>query len=248
MPQKRKNMKAFGRCATSTIAVPSRERERLFIVLTTIALNVVAVAALAFVPASNWRTAVVLNLVDNAILIGWALWRRDAPMGRLIAFGLVVGFVELCTDAWIVDVTRSLDYSMGGGPMIWRSPFWMPFAWEVVAIQFGCVGMRLIERLGSSGAALTGVLGAVNIPYYEEMARRIHWWRYHDTLMVPGTHTPWAIVIAELLIAGFLGHFARWGVNKGFGSALAAGALAGAAIFPAYLLPYWIIGAAWRGQ
>jgi hypothetical protein len=59
---------------------------------------------------------VPLNLVDNALLIGFILVRRDA---------------------WLVDYTRTLDYSIGGGPMIWRSPLWMPLAWEVVAVQFG---------------------------------------------------------------------------------------------------------------
>ena len=54
-------------------------------------------------------------------------------MARLILFGLITGFVELAADAWIVDVTHTLDYSVGGGPMIWRSPFWMPFAWEILS-------------------------------------------------------------------------------------------------------------------
>src|SRR5689334_5886230 len=99
-----------------TTASPARnaDRERLAVVLATVAINVVAVAAFAFVPWSNWRTAWGLNLVDNAILAGYALARRDRFMGRLLLFGLLVGFLELFTDAWIVDVTGSLDYSIGG--------------------------------------------------------------------------------------------------------------------------------------
>ena len=53
---------------------------------------------------------------------------------------------ELAADAWLVDYTRTLDYSIGGGPMLWRSPIWMPLAWEVVTVQFGYVGLRLWER------------------------------------------------------------------------------------------------------
>ena len=41
------------------------------------------------------------------------------------------------------DYTRTLDYSIGGGPMIWRSPLWMLLAWEVVAVQFGYIGLGL---------------------------------------------------------------------------------------------------------
>ena len=64
---------------------------------------------------------------------------------------MIVGFGELPADAWLVDYTRTLDYSIGGGPMIWRSPLWMPLAWEVVAVQFGYIGLRLWERFGKIG-------------------------------------------------------------------------------------------------
>ena len=189
---------------------PRLECQRLRTILATIVVNVLVVGALAFAPWSDWRTGIGLNVIDNAILVAHALRRRDAMMWRLIAFGLRVGLLELPTDAWIIDVTRTLDYSPGGGPMLWRSPFWMPLAWQVVAVQFGYVGLRLKERFGWPGLLLAGALGALNIPYYEEMALRIHWWRYHGAAMVPGTHTPWAIVIGEFLIAIYLGYFATW--------------------------------------
>jgi hypothetical protein len=63
-----------------------------------------------------------------------------------MAFGLTAGIGELGADAWLVDFTRTLDYSSGGGPMLWRSPLWMTFAWEVVAVQFGYLGLRLRQR------------------------------------------------------------------------------------------------------
>ena len=119
-----------------------------------------------------------LNIVDNCLLVGFVLARRDALLARFLLFGLVVGFTELAADAWLVDYTHTLDYSIGGGPMIWRSPFWMPLAWEVVAVQFGYIGLRLWERFGKLGLLMIALLGAINIPFYEEMARRIHWWQY----------------------------------------------------------------------
>jgi hypothetical protein len=48
-------------------------------------------------------------------------------------FGLIVGLSELPADAWLTNFTRSLDYWVGGGPMLWPSPVWMPLAWEIVA-------------------------------------------------------------------------------------------------------------------
>jgi hypothetical protein len=150
------------------------ERGRLCVVIATIVINVIAVSLLAFAPWSDWRTGAALNVVDNCLLVGFTLVRRDALLGRFLLFGVVVGLTELAADAWLVDYTRTLDYSIGGGPMIWRSPLWMPAAWEVVAVQFGYIGLRLLERFGKTGLLMIGLLGAINIPFYEEMARRIH--------------------------------------------------------------------------
>ena len=36
---------------------------------------------------------------------------------------------------------------------------------------------------------MIGLLGAINIPFYEEMARRIHWWQYSGCRMI--SYTPW---------------------------------------------------------
>ena len=98
------------------------ECERLYIVIATIVINVAAVSLLTLAPWSDWRTGAALNIVDNCLLVGFALVRQDALLGRFLLFGLLVGFTELSADAWLVDYTRTLDYSIGGGPMIWRSP------------------------------------------------------------------------------------------------------------------------------
>ncbi len=116
---------------------PALERGRLRVVIATIVINVVAVSLLTFAPWSDWRTGATLNIVDNSLLVGFVVLKRDALLARFLLLGLVVGFAELVADAWLVDYTHTLDYSIGGGPMIWRSPVWMPLAWEVVAVQFG---------------------------------------------------------------------------------------------------------------
>ena len=138
------------------------ERDRLRVVIATIVINIVAVSLLTFAPWSDWRTGVALNIVDNCLLVGFVLAKRDALLARFLLFGLVVGFTELAADAWLVDYTHTLDYSIGGGPMIWRSPFWMPLAWEVVAVQFGYIGLRLWERFGKLGLFMIALLGAIN--------------------------------------------------------------------------------------
>src|SRR5262245_23936251 len=121
------------------------ERGRLTVVLATVAMNVVAVSLLPFAPWSDWRTGAALNCVDNLLLLGFVILRRDRLLGRFILFGLSAGIVELAADAWLVDGTATIGYSFGGGPRIWRSPLWMPLAWEVVAVRFGFLGFRLRE-------------------------------------------------------------------------------------------------------
>jgi hypothetical protein len=209
----------------------------LTVVLATVVLNVVSVSLLVLVPWSDWRTGAALNLVDNALLIGFALARRDGLLGRFLLFGLVVGLTELAADAWLVDSTGTLDYSVGGGPMIWRSPLWMPLAWEVVAVQFGYLGLRLWERFGRVGLLLVAILGTVNIPFYEEMARKIHWWQYSGCRML--SFTPWHIIVGELGIALALALLARRLRRGTWRTAITAGVAGGLSIFLCYAAAYF---------
>jgi len=214
------------------------ERGRLLVVIATVVVNVIAVSLLTFAPWSDWRTGAALNLVDNCLLIGFTVVRRDAVLARFLLFGVVVGLAELAADAWLVDYTRTLDYSIGGGPMIWRSPLWMPLAWEVVAVQFGYIGLRLWERFGKTGLLMIGLLGAINIPFYEEMARRIHWWQYSGCRMI--SYTPWYIIVGEFGIALVFALLARILRRDSWRLAIVAGLAGGVAIFVCYAAAFLI--------
>lgn len=213
---------------------------RMRVVIATIVMNVVAVALLTFVPWSDWKTGMALNMMDNLLLLGYAVSHRDGLLARFMFFGLAVGLTELAADAWLVDYTRTLDYSVGGGPMIWRSRLWMPLAWEVVAVQFGYVGLWLWNRFSEWGLAGIGVLGAVNIPYYEEMARRIHWWEYRDCRML--SYTPYYIIVGEFGIAILLAVLAKQLIRGSWMTALLAGAGGGVGIFVCYAIAYSLAG------
>jgi fluoride ion exporter CrcB/FEX len=208
------------------------------VVIATIVINIVAVSLLTFAPWSDWRTGVALNIVDNCLLVGFVLVRRDALLARFLLFGLVVGLTELAADAWLVDYTHTLNYSIGGGPMIWRSPFWMPLAWEVVAVQFGYVGLRLWERFGEFGLFLIALLGSINIPFYEEMARRIHWWEYSGCRMI--SFTPWYIILGEFGIALGFALLARSLRRGSWRMAVVTGFIGGISIFACYAVAFFI--------
>ena len=90
---------------------PALERGRLCVVIATIVINVIGVSLLTFAPWSDWRTGAALNFVDNCLLVGFTVVRRDALLARFLLFGVVVGLTELAADAWLVDYTRTLDYS-----------------------------------------------------------------------------------------------------------------------------------------
>jgi uncharacterized protein DUF6989 len=214
------------------------ERDRLRVVIATIVINIVAVSLLTFAPWSDWRTGAALNFVDNCLLVGFVLIRRDALLARFLLFGLVVGFTELAADAWLVDYTHTLDYSIGGGLMIWRSPLWMPLAWEVVAVQFGYIGLRLWERFGKLGLLMIALLGSINIPFYEEMARRIHWWQYSGCRMI--SLTPWYIIVGEFGIALAFALLARTLRRGSWHLAVAAGIVGGFSIFACYAIAFWV--------
>jgi hypothetical protein len=214
------------------------ERGRLCVVIATIVINVVAVSLLTYAPWSDWRTGVALNVVDNCLLIGFTVVRRDTLLARFLVFGIVVGLTELAADAWLVDATRTLDYSIGGGPMIWRSPLWMPLAWEVVAVQFGYIGLRLWEQFGKTGLLMIGLLGAINIPFYEEMARRIHWWQSGGCRMI--LFTPWYIILGEFGIAVAFALLARLLRRGSWRDAILAGVIGGASIFVCYGVAFLI--------
>ena len=222
---------------TRPTAADPLDRARLFVVLATIGINVAGVALLSLVSWSDWRTGVALNIIDNALLLGFVAQRRDALLGRLILFGLVIGFTELFADAWLVDYTRTLDYSVGGGPLIWRSPAFMPFAWEVVSVQIGYLGVLLFERFGKLGLLAIGALGAINIPYYEQMARSTHWWNYHGCRMI--SSTPYYIILGEFGIAVALTLLMKpLRTDRRISAVVALGLSGGNAIFICYALAY----------
>lgn len=211
---------------------------RLRVVLATVLLNIAAVALLTLASWSDWRTGLALNFADNLLLLTFMFRHGDAMLGRLMLFGLAVGFAELPADAWLVDGTLTLDYTPGGGPMLWRSPIWMPLAWQVLTVQFACIGLHLLDRFRAWGIAAIGLLGAVNIPYYEEMARAIHWWQYRDCRMF--LHTPYYIILGETLIAILLACLAAW-VRRGYWiTALVLGIAGGAGIFVSYALAFGV--------
>ena len=218
------------------------EQKRLQTVLVTVALSVLTVAVLRDRPWSDGQTAIALNTVSIALFLWHIAKYKDRVLARLLLFGLGLGIIELLADALCVRFTNTLDYTAAHSPMLWLSPFWMPTAWMVVAAQIGYLGHRFIARLGTGvGMALTALLGAVNIPFYEEMAYHAHWWQYRNCRMLG--HTPVYIVAAELLIGLTLGPLAIRAMHADatWRSALIAGLIGGLSTIWGGLIGYGLV-------
>ena len=106
------------------------------------------------------------------------------------------------------------------------------------AVQFGCLGLWLWQRFGGRGLVTIGVLGAINIPYYEEMAKLIHWWRYSGCRMISGT--PYYIIVGELIIAVGFTLLAKSLRGASMTKASCIGVVGGLVILAAYVVTYGI--------
>ena len=82
------------------------------------------------------------------------------------------------------------------------------------------------------------ILGAINIPFYEEMARRIHWWQYSGCRMF--SYTPWYIIVGEFGIALAFALLARTLRRDSWRVAVVAGVAGGASIFVCYAAAFLI--------
>jgi len=96
----------------------------------------------------------------------------------------------------------------------------------------------LWERFGKTGLLVIGLLGALNIPFYEEMARRIHWWQYSGCRMI--SYTPWYIIVGEFGIALVFALLARTLRRDSWGGTVLAGLAGGASIFGCYATAFLI--------
>ena len=204
------------------------KKGRRRVVLAGVALSVCGSILFARWPGSDGKTAIALNLANLALLVTYLFRTKDRALGRLLLFGFVFGAIELLADALCVRMTKTLDYSPARSAMLFESPWWMPSAWAVVALQTGYFGAWALDRWGwIKGLALASLIGAIQIPVYEELAYHASWWRYQNCRMLG--HTPLYIIVAEALIVAGIAPLARLVLVKSSNVKVVAmlGALAG---------------------
>ena len=154
---------------------------------------------------TKWWYVGIIDLILTALLLILVIsWRMVRPLlGRLMLVGLVAGICELFTDASGQYVVHSLIYPVGE-LTIWTSPLYMPLSWLVTLTYLGYISWRLRALLGWRIAILLcGLLGAIDIPFFEEISYYGGWWRYVPTHFMLG-HTPAYVALFEGLVVAVL--------------------------------------------
>jgi hypothetical protein len=195
--------------------------------------------------AQGWVTAAITDLLAVAYLACLLLHRPWRPLlERLLVLGLVAGILELATDAAGRDVAHSLIYPVGE-PLVWTSPFYMPVSWMIVLSNAGYLGWRLaglVPRLSLGLAiALTGVFGALTIPFYEETAYYAGWWHYAPATLTLG-HTPAYVLLFEGLVAASLPLLCAGLLSRSLVRAALRGVVLGAWIPVAAFVTWLVLG------
>ena len=154
---------------------------------------------------TNWLYIGIIDLILTALLLLLFISMRyfRPLLGRLMLVGLLAGICELFTDASGQYVVHSLIYPMGG-LTIWTSPLYMPLSWLVTLTYLGYISWRLRALLGWRYAIfLCGLLGAIDIPLFEEISYYGGWWKYVPTHLMFG-HTPAYVALFEGLVVAAL--------------------------------------------
>ncbi len=170
-----------------------------------IGIGIVSDLVLSFINVTtHWSSVGTITVILSLYLLTLVCLRHIRPLvGRLLLAGFIAGVCELFTDASGQSVAHSLIYPIGT-PMLWASPLYMPLSWMVILTHLGYIAWRLRALLGWRKAALiSGLLGAIQIPIYEEMAYYGGWWRYRPTHLMLG-HTPLYVLLFEGLIVATL--------------------------------------------
>jgi hypothetical protein len=174
------------------------------------------------------------------VMLAWTAWRRDPVLARWLLLGLIAGWLEIATDAWLVRNTRTLIYPQQE-PMVWDSPLYMPFAWTLVLTQLGVLGGWLAQRMSLLKATLVvAALGGSMIPFYEDLARSAGYWWYQDTPML--MNAPLYIIVSEFLLSLPLVWMYRVAVTRPWGVSVLLGAFAGLWMVPSVMIAWWLVG------
>lgn len=189
----------------------------------------------------GWAGAAIITFAIDAAILAFVIVRRDRLMGQLFVFGLVAGFAELPSDHFSTSIIRTLVYAKGG-VFIWTSPLYMPFAYIVVIVQLGYLAYWMTRRWGLVTATIvSAVIGGINVPTYEYLAKGAHEWYYQNCNMLFGT-VPYYIILGEALFVGALPLMTSRFPRASWPTVVGLGLLEGLVMYIGWRGSYWLTG------
>lgn len=205
--------------------------------------NVVAlgIALVSAKLALGWKAASASVVIELAMLTAFSARHPEPLFGRLLVFGLAVGFTELLNDSWLID--RGILVYDPGGPYVWQTPLYMPLSWALIFVTNGTVAVWLFEKLGALRSALAMfVLSGLYIPGFEALAAKADWWHYEKVKMLLGL-APDFVVLGEALLALPLPVMCVTLARRGVGVAVGLGVVEGLVVWATTVLALWLVGA-----
>lgn len=147
--------------------------------------------------------------------IGVVFARYDATMKHLLVIGTIGGVLELGGDYFLVTVAGTLVYP-SGYPFLLRSPLYMPFAWAILIVFMGYLGLRLADEVGNSAAYFgPAVFAFIAESGFESLASRGGGWTYTTAPLGWIGHAPLFVVIAEAVMFTSVYYWVKQGPVKG---------------------------------
>lgn len=184
---------------------PDLHSVRMRVVGVALLATLVGILVFLWLPTSDWRTACVLFLGKDLIYVIYAIHWRDCWVQRILLFLAILAGFNFLEDWLLVSFLNVTHYHMPEShpPTLWHTPAFGPLAWPAVAMELAILGAWLVGRLRWMGVLAVCGLGMILIPCYDELALRLHWWRYESERLF--LHTPWFVIFAESLLAGAIG-------------------------------------------
>lgn len=187
--------------------------------------------------ARGWLVASLLTAVLVLAIVGFAAYYRDQLFTRLLVFGLFAGFAELPADYYSVSVLEILVYPQHG-PFILSSPLYMPFSYVVVMVQLGYLSYWFTRRWGLAWATVAiTLLGGLNVPLYEYLAKRAGFWYYQDCYRIFDAVPP-MVIVTEAAFSLVLPLAVSWLPRLPWRGVAALGVLEGLWMFVVFYVGY----------
>lgn len=165
---------------------------------------------------------------------------KDSLMGKFLLCAMIMGFVELFADHWLVEDIKVLTYP-ADGPHIWSSPLYMPFLWGTMTLLNAHIAWIFTLRIGLvKTTAMFMLMGLAMGLKWESMARGAEWWWYSEAGPMI-SDVPWFIIIGEVFCMMTLPFMLFHLGNRSFVYAVPFGVALGLFIWLGYYLAYSIV-------